>query len=58
VIWDGSCGQITEDQKALMVELYERDRSDLVKLRTFLGSNHTIGDAPAGNYGGYRFFAG
>jgi hypothetical protein len=41
-----------------MVELYERDRSDLVKLRTFLGSNHTIGDAPAGNYGGYRFFAG
>jgi hypothetical protein len=25
-----------------------------VKLRAFLGSTHTIGTAPAGNYGGYR----
>jgi hypothetical protein len=32
----------------------ERDRNQLVKFRTFLGSTHKVGNAPAGNYGGYR----
>lgn len=38
----------------VQVRLSERDRQHLVKLRTFLGSNHKIGAAPAGNFGGYR----
>jgi transposase len=42
------------DAAEVQVRLSERDRQHLVKLRTFLGSNHKIGDAPAGNFGGYR----
>lgn len=38
----------------VQVRLSERDREHLVKLRRFLGSNHAIRAAPAGNYGGYR----
>jgi hypothetical protein len=38
----------------VQVRLSECDREHLVKLRAFLGSTHTIGAAPAGNYGGYR----
>jgi hypothetical protein len=38
----------------VQARLSERDREHLVKLRGFLGSNHKIGVAPAGNYGGYR----
>lgn len=45
-----SCGQ----SGTVSVRVSERDRNHLVKLRTFLGSTHAIGAAPAGNYGGYR----
>jgi hypothetical protein len=44
---DGQSGRVS-------VRVSERDRNQLVKLRTFLGSTHKIGTAPAGNYGGYR----
>jgi transposase-like protein len=50
---DGSvsgCGQSGRVQ----VRVSEHDSDHLVKLRTFLGSTHTIGAAPAGNYGGYQ----
>ena len=39
---------------SVSVRVSERDRNQIVKLRTFLGSTHKIGTAPAGNYGGYR----
>lgn len=38
----------------VQARLSEQDREHLVKLRGFLGSDHKIGAAPAGNYGGYR----
>lgn len=49
---DGSvtgCGQ----SGRVSVRVSERDREQLLKLRSFLGSTHTISAAPAGNYGGY-----
>jgi hypothetical protein len=39
---------------SVSVRVSERDRNQIVELRTFLGSTHKIGTAPAGNYGGYR----
>ena len=44
---DGQSGRVS-------VRVSERDRNQLVKFRTFLGSTHKVGNAPAGNYGGYR----
>lgn len=50
---DGSVSRRGESAD-VQVRLSECDRQHLVKLRAFLGSTHTIGLAPAGNYGGYR----
>jgi transposase len=50
---DGSVGR-GERLGIVSIRVSERDRNQLMKLRTFLGSNHVIGYAPAGNYGGYR----
>ena len=50
---DGSVGR-GEQLGRVSVRVSERDKNQLVKLRAFLGSTHTIGAAPAGNYGGYR----
>src|SRR5690348_15514045 len=50
---DGSVG-ISGQSGRVSVRVSERDKDHLVKLRTFLGSTHKIGTAPAGNYGGYR----
>lgn len=50
---DGSVGR-GEQLGRVSVRVSERDKNQLVKLRAFLGSTHTIGTAPAGNYGGYR----
>jgi transposase-like protein len=44
---DGQSGMVS-------VRVSERDRDQLAKFRTFLGSTHKIGTAPAGNFGGYR----
>lgn len=48
-------GSVAPCKQSLTVQLRisECDRDHLVKLRTFLGSTHTISTAPAGNYGGY-----
>jgi hypothetical protein len=50
---DGSVGECKQS-KRVSVRVSERDKEQLVKLRDFLRSTHTIGTAPAGNYGGYR----
>ena len=42
------------ESAVVQTRLSECDREHLVKLRSFLGSTHKIGAAPAGNYGGYR----
>jgi hypothetical protein len=42
------------ESAVVQTRLSECDREHLVKLRSFLGSTHKIGVAPAGNYGGYR----
>jgi len=49
-------GSVSKDKQrnSVSVRVSERDREHLVKLRAFLRSTHTIGTAPAGNYGGYR----
>jgi hypothetical protein len=50
---DGSVSKVGQSKK-VSVRVSARDREHLVKLRAFLRSTHTIGTAPAGNYGGYR----
>jgi transposase len=50
---DGSVDRGRQSRR-ISVRLSERDRKHLVKLRSFLNSNHAISVAPAGNYGGYR----
>jgi transposase-like protein len=50
---DGSVDR-GERSGRISVRVSDRDRNQLLKLRTFLGSTHTIGTAPAGNFGGYR----
>ncbi len=50
---DGSVIRERQSAPAIQVRLSEVDRGQIAKLREFLGSTHTIGYCPPGNYGGY-----
>jgi len=50
---DGSVIACRGEKPRVQARISERDRDHLTKLRAFLGSTHTIGVAPAGNFGGY-----
>ena len=51
---DGSACRQRKGSPIVQLRLSEVDRSQIIKLREFLGSTHAVGTCPPGNFGGYK----